>query len=60
MPIEVRELVIKAVVQQDQNSGAGGPAGAGASGHNDSSPNEEMLSKCLDKITEILKERHER
>jgi len=59
--IEVRTLVIKAVVQQDQGSGAGGPAGAGASqGHNDSNPTEEVLNKCLDKITEILKERHER
>ena len=61
MAIEVRTLVIKAVVQQDQ--GSGGAAGAGAAssaGHNDSRPDEEILSKCLDKITEILKERHER
>jgi hypothetical protein len=59
MAIEVRTLVIKAVVQQDQ--GSGGPAGAGSSaGHNDSKPDEEILNKCLDKITEILKERHER
>jgi hypothetical protein len=59
MAIEVRTLVIKAVVQQDQGSGAGGPASSSA-GHNDSKPDEEVLNKCLDKITEILKERHER
>ena len=59
MPIEVRELIIKAVVQQDQGSGAGGAASS-SSGHNDSNPSEELLNKCLDKITEILKERHER
>lgn len=61
MPIEVRELVIKAVVQQDRGNG-GNAAGAGAatSGHNDTQPDEEMLTKALDKITEILKERYER
>jgi hypothetical protein len=59
MPIEIRELVIKAVVQQDRGSGAGAAPGA-AQGDNDSKPDEEMLNKCLDKIAEILKERHER
>lgn len=59
MPIEIRELVIKAVVQQDRGSGASGAPGPG-SGDNDSKPDEELLNKCLDKITEILKERHER
>ena len=59
MPIEIRELVIKAVVQQDRGSGTGGAPG-GTPGHNDSKPDEEMLNKCLDKIAEILKERHER
>jgi hypothetical protein len=60
MAIEVRTLVIKAVVQQDQGSGGAGGAAASSSGHNDSKPDEEILNKCLDKITEILKERHER
>ena len=59
MPIEIRELVIKAVVQQDRGSGAGAAPGAGQ-GDNDSKPDEEMLNKCLDKIAKILKERHER
>ena len=59
MPIEIRELVIKAVVQQDRGAGAGAAPGAGQ-GHNDSRPDEDMLNKCLDKIAEILKERHER
>lgn len=59
MPIEIRELIIKAVVQQDNGAGATGTAGA-SSGDNDVKPDEEMMSKCLDKITEILKQRHER
>lgn len=58
MPIEIRELVIKAVVQQDRGTGSAAPGAAG--GDNGTKPDEEMLSKALDKITEILKERHER
>lgn len=58
MPIEIRELVIKAVVQQDRGSGSAAPPAS--SGDNGTKPDEEMLNKCLDKITEILKERHER
>lgn len=59
MPIEIRELVIKAVVQQDRGSGAAA-APSGPSGDNGTRPDEELLNKCLDKITEILKERYER
>jgi|ADGO01.1.fsa_nt_gi hypothetical protein len=60
MPIEVRELVFKALVQQDRAAAAGSAAGAGAKGDNDVKPDEEMLNKCIETITEILKERHER
>lgn len=59
MPIEIRELVIKAVVQQDSGAGAAGSGGA-SSGGNDVKADEDTMSKCLDKITEIMKERHER
>jgi hypothetical protein len=59
MTIEVRTLVIKAMVQQDRSatSSAVSPA---SSGDNDSKPDEEMLNKCLEKIVETLKDRHER
>lgn len=60
MPIEVRELVFKALVQQDRSAVAGSAAAGAAKGDNDVKPDEAMLHKCIETITEILKERHER
>lgn len=57
MPIEIRELIIKATVQQD---GQGIAAGAGASGNNGVKPNEELINSCIEKILESIKERNER
>jgi hypothetical protein len=60
MPIEIRTLVIKALVQQD-NAGGGASAAAGAaSSDNDVKPEVEMMTKVLDKINETLKQRNER
>jgi hypothetical protein len=55
MPIEVRELVIKAVVEQENSSGAGGMSNA--SNSNTVSSSEEMIKMCVEKVLEILKER---
>jgi hypothetical protein len=57
MPIEVRELVIKAVVTQDNASGASG-GGSGASGG--SGAPEEIIQACVEKVMDILKEKNER
>ena len=58
MPIEVRELVIKATVQQ---SGSNGSSGAStSSGNNTVSGNQEIINLCVEKILEILKEKNER
>ncbi|HTQ66749.1 MAG TPA: DUF5908 family protein [Puia sp.] len=55
--IEIRELIIKAVVQQN---GAGkGNAGAPATA-NSVPPNEELIKACVEKVIEILKEKNER
>ena len=56
MPIEVRELVIKATVSED---GSGGSAG-GASQGGQTDPGEEMINICVEKILQILKEKNER
>jgi len=57
MPIEVRELIIKAAVVQDGNT----PQSAGgASSSPNESPGEELIKICVDKVLDILKERHER
>jgi len=55
MPIEVRELVIKAVVVQDTTSGASGGAAQGGGG----AP-EEIIQACVEKVMDILKEKNER
>lgn len=58
MPVEVRELIIKATVVPD---GSGGIPSAATSGSNNAvAPNEEMLKICVDKIVEIIKEKKER
>jgi len=57
MPIEIRELVIKATVQQDGQSGQGTSV---SSGNNAQKPNEEILATCLEKINEIIRNKNER
>ena len=58
MPIEVRELVIKATVQQE--TGSPGKPAPPPDKNNGVGANEALLQSCIDKITEILKSRHER
>ncbi len=58
MPIEIRELIIKATVVPEGNATAG--AAAGTSGDNDAAPGEAMIHTCIERILEILKEKNER
>lgn len=57
MTIEVRELVIKATISQEL-SPAQSPATT--SSNNSTSPNEQIISICVEKVLEILKDKHER
>lgn len=57
MSIEIRELIIKATVQQE-TGGQTKPGGAGA--NNSVGPNEEVLHTALEKMIELLKDRYER
>lgn len=57
MPIEIRELVIKAAITQEGSSD--GAAGSSEASGN-TSPNEELIKTCVEKVLEILKERDER
>ena len=54
MPIEVRELVIKATVTDDDKGTSA------AASDNQTSTSEELIKLCVDKIMEILKERNGR
>lgn len=59
MPIEIRELVIKATV--DQSQGAGGGTGApGKGSSSNSSPGEDLIKECVEKVLAILKDKNER
>jgi hypothetical protein len=57
MPIEVRELVIKATITQEDGSG---PMAGSSSSNNTVSDKEEIISICVEKILEILKDKGER
>ena len=57
MPIEIRELVIKATVSSD-----GGTASSGtpSTSENGVSAGSDLINACVEKVLEILKEKHER
>jgi hypothetical protein len=59
MPIEIRELIIKATVTE--GSGHSGEAGSTTgSSSNNVSPTEAIVNICVEKILEIIKEKNER
>ena len=58
MPIEVRELVIKATITEDGNRNQA-PAPA-VNTNNNVSANEEIITACVEKVLEILKEKNAR
>lgn len=57
MPVEVRELVIKATVANENNSTA---AAQGQASGSNTAPGEDMIRACVEKVLEILKEKNER
>jgi hypothetical protein len=54
MPVEVRELVIKATVTNDDKEATASPS------DDQTSSSEELIKLCVDKVIEILKERNGR
>jgi hypothetical protein len=56
MPIEIRELVIKATVAQEGE----GTTGAGRDSSPENSTKEEIINECVEAVLQILKEKHER
>lgn len=62
MPVEIRELVIKATIGSGGGSGGQGAPGdqAGGADNNGVSGGEEMINTCIEKILEILKEKNDR
>ncbi len=58
MPIEIRELIIKATIVQE---GSGGASSAPSSSTNNNvSANEEIITACVEKILEIINNKNVR
>lgn len=53
MPIEIRELVIKTRVSNDDNQSA--PANGGTQ-----APQDELIAACVEKVMDLLKQQSER
>ena len=58
MPIEVRELIIKATVTQEGHGGAAVTSSSNT--NNNVSGTEEIITICVEKVLEILKEKDAR
>jgi len=58
MPIEIRELVIKATIVQEGTAGA--ITAPSSSANNNVSANEEIITACVEKILEILNDKNVR
>ena len=52
MPVEVKELIIRAVVAQSATVGEESPQGT--------SHDEDLISQCVEQVLKILKKRKER
>jgi len=61
MPLEIRELIVKATV--DSSGSTSGTSDTGAdngSNGNEQSSQEQLINLCVEKVLEILKEKAER
>jgi len=56
MPLEIRELIIKATVDNN-GSGQGGAANGNQSGNSEQNQVETVVNLCVEKVLEILKEK---
>ncbi len=57
MPIEIRELIIKATIDNQLNVNQGS---SNTSGTNSSQGSEQLISICVEKVLEIIKSKLER
>lgn len=55
MPLEVRELIIKATIAQE--GAVNKASGSSSNTNNNVSENEEIIAACVEKILEILKDK---
>ncbi len=55
MPIEIRELVIKATVESEGQSG-----GAAGGGGPDAKQRQQIVAECVEQVMEIIRQKSER
>ena len=63
MPIEIRELVIRATVEEEPHAGPGKPPATRASGPPpgaNATERARLIAECVDQVMEVLRERKER
>jgi hypothetical protein len=67
MPIEIRELVIRATVDPGNTGGGGGGCGASSSGTGSQAPaqsqtgsNDDLVQTCVREVLRILDDKRER
>ena len=61
MPIEIRELIIKAVIlAQGASASEGGKGAVGQGSDKGDSQKEEIIKASLERVMDILKDQHER
>jgi len=58
MPIEIRELVIRATISQ--NNTASAQTNPSTQSANASSGNEQVINTCVEKVLEILRSKNQR
>jgi hypothetical protein len=56
MPVEIRELVIKAALEANSENVSPGSSQV----NNNTSPVEDLIKSCVEKVLEIIKEKNER
>lgn len=60
MPIEIKELIIRATVSDESEKTNDKPATPSASSKTDSSKDEMIISRCVEQVMEILAAKNER
>lgn len=61
MPIEIRELIIRTIVEDAPQASTGGTGGtASTPGGSSGGDNTSLVEQCVEKVLEILKQQKER
>lgn len=60
MPIEIKELIIRASVREESEKANDKPLSSSSSSQGDPARDEQIISRCVEQIMEILKVKNER